>query len=41
MLAVMAIAASVTRLHGTPALLSGVAGGLLLVLGIMLLVKKN
>ena len=41
MLAVMSIAASLTRLHGRPALLSGAAGGVLLVLGILQLVKKG
>jgi hypothetical protein len=41
MLAVMSIVASLTRLHGRPALLSGAAGGVLLVVGILQLVKKN
>ncbi len=41
MLAVISIAASATRLHGTPAILSGAAGGILLVLGIVQLLKKD
>ncbi len=41
MLAIMSIAASATRLHGTPAILSGAAGGVLLVLGIVQLLKKD
>ena len=36
----LAILASITRLHGTPAFLSGVAGGLLIVVGIVLMAKK-
>lgn len=41
MLAVMSIVASLTRLHGRPAFLSGAAGGVLLVVGILQLVKKD
>ncbi len=43
MLAIISIAASATRLRGTgtPAILCGAAGGVLLVLGIMQLVKKD
>ena len=41
MLAVISVTASATRLHGTPAILSGAAGGVLLVLGLVQLVKKG
>ncbi len=43
MLSVISIAASLTRLRGTgaPAYLVGAAGGILLVLGIVQLVKKD
>jgi hypothetical protein len=41
MLAAISISASFTRLHGTPALLSGAAGGVLLVIGIAQLLKKG
>lgn len=43
MLAVISISASVTRLRGTgtPAILSGAAGGILLVLGIAQLLRKD
>lgn len=36
----LAILASITRLHSTPAFISGFAGGVLLVLGIFLIAKK-
>ncbi len=41
MLSVISITASATRLHGTAAILSGAAGGVLLVLGIVQLVRKD
>ena len=42
MLAVISISAAITpKLRGRPAILSGAAGGVLLVLGIVLLVKKD
>jgi hypothetical protein len=41
MLAIISIAASFTRLHGTPAFLSAAVGALLLVIGIMQLLKKE
>ncbi len=41
MLAIVSIAASVTKLQGTPRILSGAAGGVLLVLGIVQLLKKD
>lgn len=36
----LAILTSITRLHGTPAFISGFAGGVLLVFGIFLIAKK-
>lgn len=36
----LAILASISRLHSTPAFLAGAAGGVLLVVGIFLIAKK-
>ena len=36
----LAILSSITRLHGTPAFLTGVSGAVMVVVGIVLIAKK-